>query len=147
MRESDLIAIGADYYKDENDTPVEGIYAQKLNYFLVPVLAKYRHKTNIYVEGGPQFGLMYKSWVEFNSDIEGRDATVKEYNRDLINKIDVGALIGTGYKFRNGPGWSVGVKYYFGFVDVYKNVSDTKNRSLFVKVNIPIGKNKKKETK
>jgi hypothetical protein len=147
LRESDLIAIGADHYKEPNGIPVEGAYSQKLNYFLVPVLAKYRHKTNVYVEGGPQFGLMYKSWIEFNSDIEGRDATVKEYNRDLINKIDVGGLIGAGYKFKSGPGWSVGVKYYFGFVDVYKNVDNTKNRSLFVKVNVPIGMNKKKESK
>ena len=146
LRESDLIAIGADHYKDLNETPIEGKYSQKLEYFLVPVLAKYRHKTNVYVEGGTQFGLMYKSWVEFNSDIEGRDATVKEYNRDLINKIDVGALVGAGYKFKSGPGWSVGLKYYFGFVDVYKNLNDTKNRSLFLKVNIPIGMNKKKKS-
>lgn len=145
LTETDLNSIGADYYLDSNNAAVTGDYSQRLNYFLVPVLAKYRHKSNIYVEAGPQFGLMYKSWVEFTSDIDGKDATIQEYNKEKINKIDVGALVGAGYKFKKGPGWSVGVKYYYGFVDVYKDIVNSKNSSLFVKVNIPIGAGKKKE--
>ena len=145
LSHNDLNNINSSIYPNLNGGYIEGTYSQKLNYFLVPLLAKYRHSSNIYVEGGLQTGLMYKSWVEFNSDIEGRDAVIKEYNRDNINKIDVGVLVGTGYKFKSGPGWSLGVKYYYGFVDVYKNKADTKNSSVFVKLNIPIGAGKKKE--
>jgi len=145
LTKSDLNSIGASIYPDTSGTDLDGTYSQKMNYFLVPILAKYRHPSNIYIEGGLQAGLMYKSWVEFNSDLDGRDAVIKEYNRDNINKIDIGALVGAGYKFKSGPGWSIGVKYYYGFIDVYRNKSNTKNSSVFVKLNIPIGAGKKKE--
>src|SRR5690606_19302913 len=41
-------------------------YSQKLNYFLVPTLIKYKMDNHIYFEAGPQFGLMHKAWVEYN---------------------------------------------------------------------------------
>lgn len=141
----DVLSAGSSVLVDTANVPLIGDYSQRLNYFLIPLLAKYRWNNNIYVEGGLQTGLMYKSWVEFNADVEGKDAIIKDYNRDLINKIDVGALAGAGYKFKSGPGWSVGFKYYYGFVDVYKNVSNSKNSSFFIKANIPIGAGKKKE--
>lgn len=143
LTNTDLYALGASTFVDTLGGQVEGAYSQRLNYFLIPVLAKYRHKSNIYVELGPQFGIMYNGWVQFVSDIDGLDATVKEYNSDQINRIDIGGVIGAGYKFKKGPGWSVGVKYYTGFVDVYKNIANTKNSALFVKANIPIGAGEK----
>ena len=145
LTNADLNTLNSQIYTDSNSVNVAGGYSQRMNYFLVPLLAKYRWQNNIYLEGGLQAGLMYKSWVEFNGDLEGKDATIKDYNKGDINAIDVGALVGAGYKFKSGPGWSIGVKYYYGFVDVYKNVSNTKNSSLFVKMNIPIGAGKKKE--
>ena len=38
----------------------EGTYSQRLNYFLVPALMRYNFPNRLYLEGGPQFGLMYK---------------------------------------------------------------------------------------
>ena len=125
----------------------EGTYSQQLNYFLVPILAKYNFKSNMYFELGPQAGLLHKAWVEYNSKIDDKEATVKEYNRDDINRIDFGLMAGIGYKMFQGTGWSFGVKYYYGLVDVYKNRSNTKNSSLFLKVSIPIGAGKKPESK
>jgi len=145
LTNNDLNLLGSQIYEDTNSAVFAGKYSQRLNYFLVPLLAKYRWNSDIYVEGGIQTGWMYKSWVEFNADVDGKDAIIKDYNRQNINKIDVGGLVGVGYKFKSGPGWSVGVKYYYGFVDVYKNVSNTKNSSLFVKMNIPIGVGKTQE--
>jgi hypothetical protein len=145
LRNDDLRKIGATIY-DTSSINLEGNYKQKLSYFWVPVLAKYRHKSNIFIEAGPQVGLMYKARIEFDSQVDDKDALLIEINKDAINRIDVGALVGAGYKFKNGPGWSVSVKYYYGFVDVYKNVSNTKNTSLFLTVNIPIGANKKKDS-
>ena len=145
LTKTDISSINATIYPDNNGIDLEGTYRQKLSYFLVPVLAKYRHPSNIYIEGGFQGGLMYKSWVEFNSNDNGRETVIKEYNKDYINKIDIGALVGTGYKFKSGPGWSLGVKYYYGFIDVYKNKANSKNSSIFLKLNIPIGAHKTKE--
>ena len=141
--ENDLKILNADIYHNMDSINLVGDYSQRLNYFLVPILLKYKFKNHLFVEGGTQLGLMYKSWVEFNADIDGRDGTLKEYNREEINKIEVGAMIGLGYKLMKGTGWTVGVSYYYGFVDVYKNISNTKNSSLFVKLCIPIGAGKK----
>ena len=141
LSENDLNFLQVDTYEDAGD------YSQVLKYFLVPALAKYRFKNFMYVEAGPQVGLMYKSWVEYNADIEGKDATVKEYNKDMINRLDAGIMGGLGYKLLKGTGWTVGVKYYYGFVDVYKDKSGTKNSSLFVKLNIPIGAGEKAKQK
>ena len=145
LTDNDLTAIGATKYTNLDLQPLTGDYSQKMNSFLVPALIKYKFKNNLYAELGPQFGLAYKSWVEFESDIEGRDAIIKEYNKDKINRIDAGIMAGTGYQFRKGPGWTIGVKYYYGFVDVYKDISGTKNSSVFIKLNIPIGVGEKSE--
>ncbi len=147
LTDNDLDFLKATIYKDFDDPNqrAEGDYSQKMNYFLVPALAKYTFKNNIYAEAGPQFGLMYKAWIEFESDIEGKEAIIKENNKDKINRIDAGIMGGLGYKFRKGPGWTIGAKYYYGFVDVYKEKAGTKNSSIFLKLNIPIGAGDKTE--
>ncbi len=139
LTDNDLVKIGASDYKNIDEIELEGKYSQLMRTFIVPVLARYKFNNNIYVELGPQFGLMYKSWVEFESDIEGRDAIIKEYNNENINKIDAGIAIGTGYTLFKGTGWTIGAKYYYGFVNVYKGIPGTNNSAFFVKLNIPIG--------
>jgi hypothetical protein len=137
LSDADLDFLGVDTYQAAGD------YTQQLNYFIVPVLAKYKLKNNVYFEAGPQFGLMHKSWVEFNSDVDGEDARIRQYNKDMVNKIDAGAAAGMGYQLLKGKGMTLGVKYYQGFVNVYKDRSGTQNSSFFLKANIPIGAAKK----
>ena len=141
LTDNDLSFLQATIYKDFDDPSLEmdGEYSQKMNYFLVPALVKYKFKNHLYVEAGPQFGLMYKSWVEFDSDIDGKDAIMKEYNKEKINKFDTGIMVGLGYTLFKGTGWSLGAKYYYGFVNVYKDRKGTKNSSIFLKLSIPIG--------
>lgn len=130
---NDLTFLGTDVYEDEGD------YSQEMKYFLVPALLKYNFENKIYIEAGPQFGLMYDAWVEFNSDIDGKDATIKEYNKDNINRFDAGLMVGFGYRLKKIKGMSFGVKYYYGLLDVYKDRSGTKNSSIFLKMTIPVG--------
>ena len=143
MSDNDLTKLGATFYKDQAGTRLEGDYRHRMNYFLVPILFKYKLKNQIHFALGPQLGLMYKSWIEFNSDIDGRDATIKEYNRDQINKIDAGIAVGMGYRMLKGTGWTLSFKYYYGFVDVYKDIKGTKNSSIFAELCIPIGAGEK----
>ncbi len=133
LTENDIAFLGVDTYNDS------GYYYQKINYFLVPVLAKYKFKNRMYVEAGPQFGLMYKAWVEYQYKPDGKDAVIKQFNKDMINRIDAGVMGGFGYRFKGRTGWTLGVKYYYGLANVYKNKPGTKNNSFFLKVNIPIG--------
>ena len=139
LSDNDLISIGATDYNTLDTISLEGDYSMKISSFMVPVLIRYKFKNHIYAELGPQFSLMYNSWVEFESDIEGRDAIIKEYNREKINKIDAGIMVGMGYTLFKGTGWTFGAKYYYGFVDVFKDVPNTKNSSIYLKLNIPIG--------
>jgi hypothetical protein len=147
LTDNDLNTLGATIYHDNNDQRLVGDYSHKMNTFLVPALVKYKFKNHMYVEAGPQFGLQYKSWVEFELDIEGRDAIIKEYNKEKIHKLDAGAMLGLGYTLLKGTGWTFGVKYYYGFVDVFKDIPGTKNSSVFLKLNIPIGAGKKPDKK
>ncbi len=126
-------------FLDTDVYPESGTYAQEMKYFLVPVLLKYNLENRIYIEAGPQFGLMYDAWVEYTSNIDDKDATVKEYNKDNINRFDAGVMVGFGYKLNKNHGMTFGVKYYYGLLDVYKDRSGTKNSSLFLKVTVPIG--------
>ena len=125
--------------------PEEGTYSQKINYFIVPALIKYNFKNRMYLEAGPQFSLMHKAWVEFLASNENKKTRIKEFNKDKINKLDAGITVGTGYKLMPDTGMTIGVKYYYGFANVYKGQSGSNNSSLFLKLNIPIGAAKSKE--
>ena len=140
---NDLNSMQATIYDSLDGQAMVGDYSHKMSYFLVPVLLRYNFKNNLNINLGPQFGLMYKSWIEFESDIDGRDAIIKEYNEARINTIDAGIMIGMGYTLFKGSGWTFGASYYYGLVDVYKDISGTKNSSFFFEVNIPIGAGEK----
>lgn len=141
LSESDLDFLGSQMY------PVEGDYKQKASAFMVPILASYKFKNHFYFEAGPQLGLVYKGWVEFTSDVDGVESEIKDYNDELLNKLNAGFAIGTGYKLMKGEGWTVGVRYYQGLSNVFKGRSGSTHNSLHLKVNIPIGAGKAKENK
>ena len=142
LSDNDILKLGVSTYNDSNGLVI-GEYSHKMSYFIVPILMKYKLKNHLFFAAGPQFGLMYKSWFEFDSDIDGKDAIVKEYNKDQINKIDMGVTAAIGYRMWKGTGWSIAAKYYYGFVDVYKDVKGTKNSGFYIEVNIPIGAGEK----
>ena len=123
----------------------EGTYTQKLNYFLVPALLKYKFKNRFYLESGPQFGLRTKAFVQFEAEVDGQEIEVRTVNTDQTNPIEAGWVAGTGYHFSPGKGMSVGVKYFHGFTNVYKGQSGTNNSSIFVKLTVPIGAKKSEE--
>jgi hypothetical protein len=124
-----------------------GDYTQHMRYFILPVLIKYNFQNRIYLEAGPQFGLMYDAWVEYNAEQNGRETQIKDFNKDAINPLDAGLIVGTGYKLMPDNGMTIGIKYYHGLANVYKGQSGTTNNSIFLKVNIPIGAKKAAKSK
>lgn len=133
---NDLVFLGLSPYEEN------GTYSQKINYFIVPALLKYNFENRMYLELGPQFGLKYKSWIEFNSNENNKEIKIKDFKKDQINVIDAGITIGTGYKLMTENGMTLGLKYYYGLTNVYKGVDGTQNSSIFLKLNIPIGAKK-----
>lgn len=124
-----------------------GSIERKLSYFHVPVLAKYNFNNHFFVEAGPQLGLLYKAFDEFSNTVQGDELIYRNEIRDGFHRLDAGLTTGIGYRLMNGNGMNLGIRYYYGLVDVV--VDDTggsvSNRSLYLTVGIPIGAGKAKE--
>lgn len=127
--------------------PEEGTYSQRLNYFIAPVMFRYKFPNRFYLEAGPQFALMYKSFVQFYSDSGDEEILIKNFNKDAIRKFDAGISGGLGYKLKPVGGLTLGLRYYYGLTNVYKDRSGTKNSSIFLKANFPVGAGKKEKNK
>ncbi len=122
----------------------EGTYSQHIRYFLVPALIKYNFPNRIYLESGPQFGLKYQAWVEFESETSERSTRIRDFNRDALNTLEAGWVIGTGYRISPKNSMTFGIKYYRGFTRVIKDLPGV-NDAIFFKFNIPIGAVKDQE--
>lgn len=126
--------------------PQEGDYSQVLNYFIVPALAKYKFGNHLYAEAGPYFSLMHNAYVRYTSEADNLEADIREENKDQLNRFDMGLSAGAGYTLMNGRGISLGVRYYYGLLDVYKDISGTSNRSFLLRFSIPVGVGKGQES-
>jgi len=124
---------------------VGGHVTRNINYFNVPAAIKYRFKNNLFVLGGFQFGLRSKATDEFTNTVNDKnDLVYKHKTKDNYNRIDAGLTAGLGYKFRYGVMMNIGVRYYYGLVDVFKEGPDYgRNSSLYVFAEIPFGAERK----
>ncbi len=139
LRQGDLDQLGISV------RPELGDYTQVLKSFMVPALMKYVFDDGVYIESGLQLNWIYDAFVEFNSTIDDIEIRERENNKDDINWFDFGPVVGAGYQFKNSNGLAIGAKYYLGLMEVYQDIDGYKNRSIFVKVNIPIGVKKAKK--
>lgn len=124
-----------------------GEVKRNLRYFNVPVMMKRPFNNHFFAEGGFMLGLMNKSFDEFTNTInKSEDLTYKLYNRDNYHPLDAGLIAGVGYRLLGGNGMNLGVRYYYGLVDI--TIDDTGenvyNQSLYLTVGIPIGAGKAK---
>lgn len=137
------------YYLDDeelNSLYSEATAKRKLNYFNVPVYAKYKFYNQFYAELGPQIGLLYKAKDEFDTKSEsGKEISLKNDIKDNYKKLDFGLSAGLGYKLMKGTGINVGIRYYYGLVNIAKNnLPKHQNRVLYFYAGIPIGSGKNK---
>lgn len=139
-------AIDSTLYKDFVD--FNGTVEKQFNTFYVPFNLRYLSKSGVFIEGGFQAGLVFKTHDIYTADINGYDLLydAKKGVKDngLYKWFDGGVDGGIGYKFRKGMGMKIGVWYYVGLTNIYKNDLGYKayNSSLYVLATIPIGKKK-----
>lgn len=140
---------------DENlDTVfVNGHISREIGYFYVPIHIKYVFAKQFFANAGIQVGLRNKANDYFyNSYYDDDDVSFKLDIRDYVKRLDAGLSGGFGYKFR-GTGMNLGVTYYYGLVDVMKDAEEpyyhvfSRNSSLYIYVDIPIGAGYKDEKK
>ena len=123
-----------------------GSVKRKLGYFNLPVMMKYQWANNFFVEAGPMFGLMARSTDEFTTTILKKDDLYYKLNiRDRYHPLDAGILVGLGHRLLGGNGMNIGVRYYYGLVDITVDdtTSNQQNRSFSIFAEIPIGVGKK----
>ncbi len=126
----------------------DGSVTTKLQYFNVPIMLKYKITRQFFVEGGPMLGLMHKASDEFTNSVqETDDLTFKQSTKEIYHPIDAGMMVGAGWRLLGGNGINLGIRYYYGLVDIVIDDStpDQFNRALYFTVGIPIGAGKPAE--
>jgi hypothetical protein len=125
-----------------------GEVTRSLQYFNVPFMIKRKLPKNFYAEGGIQLGLLYKAYDEFTTDVkEDKDLEYKISVKDNYHPLDAGLIAGLGYRLMGGNGMNLGVRYYYGLIDIEvpDSNSNVYNQSFYVTVGIPIGAGKAKQ--
>ncbi|MGG7036247.1 MAG: porin family protein, partial [Flavobacterium sp.] len=125
-----------------------GKVKRTFQYFNVPFMMKRKLPKNLFAEGGIMLGLLYNAHDEFYTDIkEDNDLNYKISIKDEYHPLDAGLIAGMGYRFLKGNGMNLGIRYYYGLVDIEIDDSGKSvfNRSLYLTLGIPIGAGKAKE--
>ncbi len=120
---------------------VGGSVTRKLNYFNVPIMAKYPIG-RFFVMAGPQLSLGYKAYDVFTKEVQDPDDLTYELDtRDSYRAIDAGVVGAFGYRLMKGYGMNLLVRYYQGLTDIRKDPvgAAQTNRGWHVLVGIPIG--------
>jgi hypothetical protein len=95
-------------------------YTTNLNYFNIPVMAKYYVADAFSIEAGPQIGFL------MSAKSDGTDI------KDMCNSTDFGFNLGAGYNLNETM--SLGLRYSIGLSNVIKDVSgvstDSKNSNI-----------------
>ena len=139
-------AINDTVYNDFEE--LNGNIEKQFNTFYVPLNLRYLSKSGIFIEGGAQIGLVFKTHDIYNAEVDDHtlkyDAKVGVKDNELHKWFDGGVDGGIGYKSKGKTGWKIGVWYYVGLTNIYKNDLGPKayNSSMYVLATIPIGKKK-----
>lgn len=135
-----------------NNTNLDNIFAtgevqRKINYFNVPIGAKYKFGPRLYAIGAMMPSLRAKAYDVFTATANNDEAEYKRDIRNEIHRLDFGVMGGLGYRLMGGNGMNLTVRYYYGLVDVVINdtTPEQYNSSLYLAVGIPIGAGKAKE--
>ncbi len=131
-----------------NDPELDAAFAvgssveRRLSYFNVPLMLKHKFSAHFFYEIGTMLGLMNGASDVFSRKVKDKDDlqyTIK--TKDNYHPLDAGMLIGVGYRIFKGNGMNLGLRYYYGLVDI--TIDDTTanqvNRSLYLSLGIPIG--------
>lgn len=119
-----------------------GSVTTNLSYFNVPIMLKYRMPNRFFVEGGIMAGLLYNAYDNFiHTRGEDDNLTYEHKVKNEYHPLDFGLVAGVGYRIMGDDGMNLGIRYYYGLIDVYIDDSGASrmNRSLYFTLGIPIG--------
>ena len=130
---------------------VGGNIERRLSYFNVPILIRYKFKNEIFIEAGPNLGLLYKAYDDFYNKVKEKQDLLYELNvRDQYRRIDAGVEAGIGYHIIKGTGYNLGFRYYYGLTGLLKDnagMDPQHNSSFYLYASIPVGAGEKAKAK
>lgn len=85
---------------------------QHLNYFNVPLLLKYSHFSGLFVETGPQVGVLTSANVKGDG--------ISQDDKSYYNSADFSWIVGLGFKIPTTP-LSIDARYDFGLSNILNN--------------------------
>ena len=131
-----MLLIAANF--SENPAPVE-------SQFPFPFSLSIFFNNHILLLAVTQLLLRYRATDEFTNTVNNTDDLIYKHDtRDYYRRIDAGLTAGIGYKFRYGTMMNMGVRYYYGLADVFKEgYGYATNSALYVFAEIPIGAERK----
>ena len=112
------------------------------NYFTLVFMPRYKLTNQLYFEAGFYVSYLLSAddyfLIKPESDSE---LQYKVHAKPNMNKWDVGFDVGLGYKFGEGQGMNLSLRYSHGFINTLldKDLDPEKNRGFHVHLGIPIG--------
>ncbi|SIT23062.1 Outer membrane protein beta-barrel domain-containing protein [Chryseobacterium ureilyticum] len=131
-------ASGGSIYKRNVD------FTTNLNYLTLPIMVQYNILPQLYVEAGPEFGLLIGGKLKGDMSVEERsgsqintyrDSFSNKLVMDFYNRFNFGLGVGAGYYFT--PKFGVTARFTAGITNVMKNTdSDYKVRNNALQVGV-----------
>ncbi len=109
-------------YGDKYDQVVLGnrySSARHLDYVAVPVMFQYNFIPNLYVEAGPEFGILVNAKNKLKNETDNNTINESGNYRDDLNSFNLGIGLGAGYYFTDNIG--VTARYVAGVTDIAKD--------------------------
>jgi len=115
---------------------------RELDYMTLVLLPRYKLTNQLYFEAG-----IHGSYLKSADDLfiikpeDKAELAYKKFIRSEITRMDVGFDVGLGYKFKQGEGVNLSLRYSHGFINTLKdeNLRAEHNRGIHIQVGIPIG--------
>ena len=109
-------------YGDKYDQVIAGnrySRARHLDYVAVPVMFQYNVIPNLYLEAGPEFGILVSAKNKFKNETNNDVITESGDYKDDLNSFNLGIGLGAGYYFTDNIG--ITARYTAGLTDIAKD--------------------------
>lgn len=119
-------------------------FTTNFNYLILPIMVQYNILPQLYVEAGPEFGLLIGGKSKGDMSVEQRSGSQSSTYResfsnklvmDFYNRFNFGLGVGAGYYFT--PKFGVTARFTAGITNVIKNNdSDYKERNNALQIGV-----------
>jgi Outer membrane protein beta-barrel domain len=120
----------------------------KLAYVSLPILFKYSLTPKLSLGFGPQIGYLSSARKEYVAQVYAEeDLVFKDDIKSKLNDFDFALAFNLEYKLLKKKGIHIGLRYYLGLTDIFKDNAGDPVRNSVIQVNlgIPVGKMHKEE--